>query len=382
MITSRLLPVGLACSGALVASSLAQAAEPPVDRYALAWVRATGAEACPSSPELGRLVEATVGTDLVPPTQATILVDALVAPKPGGGFRTLIRVNSAAGEALGERRLESDDARCSDVTRSTLLVLAVMMNPDAAPRGLPSGVLDVLEQWDDEETRSARERALEREQNPQPELPRARGTPAAPARAPAKPAGAKADERTPAASRSGSKRDRGVELGLSLALNLELTPRPTFGGVATLALPLGDAWVAQVEAAFFPGGSAYIPSAYATDDVTIAVAELAPELCPRPLELGRVRGSACAGVVGGVRVLGGSGLAEPAKPVQPYVGPAGSVDLAWFFAEHGFVEARVHAAWLPRDDRFVFTDHDGTVRELFDPAPFAGYAALGAGGVF
>jgi hypothetical protein len=378
MITSRLLRVGLACSGALVASGLAQAAEPPVDRYALAWVRATGAEACPSSPELGRLVEATVGADLVPPTQATMLIDALVAPKPGGGFRTLVRLNSAAGEALGERRLESDDARCSDVTRSTLLVLAVMMNPDAAAQGLPSGVLDVLEQWDDEATRSARERALALEQNPQPELPAARGTPAAAAA----PAGSKADERTPVASRSGPKKGRGVELGLSLALNVELTPRPTFGGVATLALPLGDAWVAQVEAAFFPGGSAYIPSAYATDDVTIAVAELAPELCPRPLELGRVRGSACAGVVGGVRVLGGSGLGDPAKPVQPYVGPVGSVDLAWFFAEHGFVEARLHAAWLPRDDRFVFTDHDGTVRELFDPAPFAGYAALGAGGVF
>jgi hypothetical protein len=366
-------------ASALAVPGLARGAEPEPERFALGWMRATGAEACPSSPELGRLVEATVGTVLVPPTQATTLIDALVAPKPGGGFRTLIRVSSAAGEPLGERRLESDDARCSDVTRSTLLVLAVMINPEAAGRGLPRGVLDALEHWNDGEAAAKEE---PRAQNPQPELPTEAAAKPAPNAVRPDAASPAPDERSRRAPRPARRFGGGAELSAALGLNAELTPAPSFGAVASLTLPLGDTWVGQLEAAFFPGGSAYIDSPYASDDITFTVLELAPELCPRPLELGRLRGSACAGAAFGLRILDDGGLGTPSRPAHPYAGLVASLALAWFFADSGFLDARVHASFLPRDDRFVFTDHDGTVRELFDPAPVAGYAAFGAGGVF
>jgi hypothetical protein len=359
----------------LALPTLAHAAEPEPERFALAWVRATGAEACPSSPELGHLVEATVGAALVPPTQATMLIDGLVAPKPAGGFQALIRVNTAKGERLGERRLESDDARCAEVTRSTLLVLAVMINPEAAEQGLPRGVLDALEHWDEAAATDAKSEPLAA-QNPQPELPT---RPRPRARVAARDT---ADERHPAVPEREPRSVDGIVLSGSLALNAELTPVLSFGGVATLALPLGDAWLARIEAAFFPGGSAYINSPYATGDLKFTVVELAPEICPRPLKFGRLHTSGCAGLAAGIRILDGTGLAEPAKPAQPYVGPVATLDAAWFFAKHAFIDARLHVEWLPRDDRFVFLDRDSMPQELWDPAPFAGYAALGAGGVF
>jgi hypothetical protein len=116
--------------------------------------------------------------------------------------------------------------------------------------------------------------------------------------------------------------------------------------------------------------------------VKFSVVELAPEICRRSLESGRVRASACAGLAAGVRVLDGAGLADASRPVWPYVGPVATLDAAWFFVKQAFVDARLHVEWLPRDDRFVFFDRDGMPQELWDPAPIAGYAALGAGGVF
>jgi hypothetical protein len=345
------------------------------DRFALAWVRAAGAEVCPSSPELARLVEATVGIPLTTSTQATVLVDGLVAPKPGGGFRVLIRATTADGQPVGERRLESDDARCSDVTRSTLLVLAVMINPDAASLGLPEGVREALEQRDEQAdaATSVAVSAGPNAQNPQPELP-ARERPPAREREPTSRAPQSETSKRRAMSHS-------VELSADLVLNAGLTPSPTFGAALTFGSPLGDVWLARLEAAYFPGGSAPIDSPYAVDDATISVVELSPELCwSTPGTSLRV--TPCAGLAAGVRMVDGKALQVPAKPTQPYLGALAAVDVAWFFSRHAFVDARLHAAWMPKDDRFVYTDHDGSVGVLFDPAPFAGYAALGAGGAF
>jgi hypothetical protein len=344
------------------------------DRFALAWVRAAGAEVCPSSPELARLVEATVGIPLTTSTQATVLVDGLVAPKPGGGFQVLIRATTADGQPVGERRLESDDARCSDVTRSTLLVLAVMINPDAASFGLPEGVRDALEQRDEQAAAatSVAASAAPNAQNPQPELP-ARERPARELEPKSRPSQSEHGER-----RAGS---HNVELSADLVLNAGLTPSPTFGGALTFGATLGDAWLARLEAAYFPGGSVSIDSPYAIDDVTVSVVELSPELCwATPGKSLRV--TPCTGLAAGVRMVDGKALQVPARPTQPYVGALATVDFAWFFSRHAFVDARLHAAWMPKDDRFVYTDHDGSVGVLFDPAPFAGYAALGAGGAF
>lgn len=341
------------------------------DRFALAWVRAAGAEVCPSSPELARLVEATVGIPLTTPTQATVLIDGLVASKPGGGFQVLIRATTADGQSVGERRLESDDLRCSDVTRSTLLVLAVMINPDAANGDLPAGVRDALE-LRDEQANAATSVAVPTPaaQNPQPELPlRERPT-------------AEPDWARPAPEpREGPSASHSVELSADLVLNAGLTPSPSLGAAVTFGTPIADAWLARLEAAYFPGGSVRINSPYAVDDVTVSVVELSPQLCW--LTRGKVvRVTPCGGLAAGVRTLDGKALQVPATPTQPYLGALAAVDVAWFFTRHAFVDARLHAAFMPKDDRFVYTEHDGSTEVLFDPPLFAGYAALGAGGVF
>lgn len=354
------------CAGVLAISGVARAGEPAPDRFALAWVRAPGAEACASSRDVARLLEQVVGPVLEAPSRATVLIDGIVVPKHGTqGYEVLLRATTVAGELVGERRLESDDARCSEIVRSALLVLTVMIDPDAAARGLPAAVSEELDRRE-ADARAAEQKNREAPASsvvvPQPDLP-----------------SDKPETERPAPERAWRA---AYAISAGIAVNSKLTPSPGFGVAAAFQAFLSDALAAQIEAAFFPTAFVDVPSPYAAGDVTVTAFELAPELCPLPLALGGLRVSACAGAVVGWRYLGGKGLAYPTNAVRMYAGPDAALSVAFYPTSLGFLEARVQGAWLPADDRFVFTDHDGSRKVLFDPGPWAGYAAVGAGGAF
>lgn len=119
---------------ALLSSALARAAEPAAapSTYALSWVRAEGAEDCPT----GRVVAAEVERRL---GRAVFDVDAersfeVEVTRFGKTYRSDVFVRDAAGKTVGHRMLESDEPGCGALVNATALAIALVIDPEAATR--------------------------------------------------------------------------------------------------------------------------------------------------------------------------------------------------------------------------------------------------------
>ncbi len=92
-----------------------------------------GAESCIAAPELAREVEARLGRSVfVSVTQADMSVEGHVEPRKDGGWRVLFTLRDATGAPLGTRELLQDEADCTSARDSIILVVSVMIDPDAA----------------------------------------------------------------------------------------------------------------------------------------------------------------------------------------------------------------------------------------------------------
>lgn len=126
-----------AAFAALGAAEVPAAAE-PARPAALSWVRAPGAELCASGPALAEEVERVLGgAALVPASQAEITVEGRVA-RAGGSFETSLTLVSRAGAVLGTRRITTAGPGCGALTAEVALVVALMIDPDAALRSRAS----------------------------------------------------------------------------------------------------------------------------------------------------------------------------------------------------------------------------------------------------
>jgi hypothetical protein len=88
---------------------------------------------------------------------------------------------------------------------------------------------------------------------------------------------------------------------------------------------------------------------------------------------------ACGGGALGFRIVDAEALAGDSSVVRPFFGPTLVLGARWRPSESWFVRASVSALWSARSDRFVYTTHEGQVRELFEPSPFSGFAGIGVG---
>ncbi len=100
----------------------------------LSWVRMPGAEGCVATQALARAVEERLGREVfVSAAQADVSVEGRVAPKKaGGGWHAVVTVRDAQGALLGTREVDRPDASCESMTSPLALVVAVMIDPDAA----------------------------------------------------------------------------------------------------------------------------------------------------------------------------------------------------------------------------------------------------------
>ncbi len=130
------------CVLAWAAAAPARAQEQAAPRTSsLSWVRMPGAERCVPSRGLAEAVEARLGrTVFVSAADAELAVEGRVEPE-GEGFRATIVLSEAGGEVLGERSIATDDPSCAALAEPLALVVAVMIDPDAAlrPESEPSG---------------------------------------------------------------------------------------------------------------------------------------------------------------------------------------------------------------------------------------------------
>ena len=133
---SRGVRVGLfffACLPIVAAASAARAdGEARGRTSSLSWVRLPGAEACVATQALARAVEERLGREVfVSAAQADVSVEGRIEPKRGG-WHAVLTLRDAKGALLGTREIDRPEPSCDAMTQPLALVIAVMIDPDAA----------------------------------------------------------------------------------------------------------------------------------------------------------------------------------------------------------------------------------------------------------
>lgn len=109
----------------------------------LSWLRMLGADECVATQTLARAVEERLGRAVfVSASQADLSVEGRIEKRPARGWHAVITVRDAGGTVLGTRQLDRSDTSCETMTEPLALVIAVMIDPDAAMRPKPAPVIE------------------------------------------------------------------------------------------------------------------------------------------------------------------------------------------------------------------------------------------------
>lgn len=102
----------------------------------LSWTRLPGAESCIAARALAESVEKSLGRSVfVSASQGDVLVEARVQPGADTrGWIAVIAVSSSDGNVLGTRELRSNEPSCHALDDQLALVIALLIDPDAAMR--------------------------------------------------------------------------------------------------------------------------------------------------------------------------------------------------------------------------------------------------------
>ncbi len=244
----------------LAASSVARA-EPAARTSSLSWVRLPGAEGCIGSRALAVAVERRLHREVfVPPARAAVAfegrVERTAAPE---GFRAVITVSNEAGVVLGTREIRGGAASCRAMDDDLALVIAVMIDPDAALGPPP---------------------------------------PAAPTPAPVAPPPAWWGAPPKAGPAPPTWR---VSLQVGGAAMLGLLPRTSAGVVLRSHVEPPRFWAFEVGGIIFPS----VEATQGTVSAGFQLAEAFVSACPLTVRVVGAALSACAGVqVGSIRALG------------------------------------------------------------------------------
>jgi hypothetical protein len=287
----------------------------------LSWERLPGAESCIATQDLARAVERRLRREVfVSAARADISVEGRVerasAPR---GWRALVETRSPTGALLGTRELTSAEPSCEALSDPLVLVIAVMIDPDASLRPPP----------------------------PRPPPPPPRVDPWR------------------------------VDLGASVVSEFGLLPDVGVGAmVLTRIAPLGF-W------GFEGYGVVWAPQTVNADQgastrVTLAYAGLS--ICPIQVESARHdRLAICAGVQGGALQAATRGFSVGHDSTDALWGAVAQGRFEVPITRNLFAQGGLQLVAPLRSDRFVYQEADGMQRELFHLLPVAlvGDAGLG-----
>ncbi|HEY5921134.1 MAG TPA: hypothetical protein VIV11_05665 [Kofleriaceae bacterium] len=108
-------------------------------RHTLRWTRGPGAEACIDAPALTTAVEARLGYRAFGDAAAAVNIEAHVQAK-APGWHVAIAVRRDDGTALGARELDERSPDCRVLDEALVLMIALIVDPDAAMRASPPTV--------------------------------------------------------------------------------------------------------------------------------------------------------------------------------------------------------------------------------------------------
>jgi hypothetical protein len=102
-------------------------------RHVLRWTRAPGADACIDASALMAAVDARLGRSVFTQQEPAIVIEAHVRPIERG-WNVAISVRAPDGTMTGQRELEEPASDCRALDDALVLVLALIVDPDAAMR--------------------------------------------------------------------------------------------------------------------------------------------------------------------------------------------------------------------------------------------------------
>ena len=271
-VARRILAAILAAASLAGAPRLARAEGAP-RTSSLSWVRLPGAEACIGSRALALAVERRLQREVfVPPSRAAIAVEGRIEPSSAPpGFRAVLTVADEAGAPRGFREIRSPSPSCAAMNDDLALVIAVMIDPEAAlAPPLPA----------------AKASLPAAPSPPPPPVPAPSGAPPCPAPPPPPPSWR-------------------VSLQAGGEAMMGLLPRVSGGVLIRSHLEPPRFWAFEIGGVLFPAVGAEQGAAGAT----FQLAEAFASVCPLTLHAFGAALSACAGVQVGAINASGSGLA-------------------------------------------------------------------------
>ncbi len=113
-------------------------------RFAINWVRGSGAPECISSSQLARQVEQTLGPVFVAPTDAELFIEAMI-DRDGDDFVAHVAVTDRHGRVLGQRELRGEGPDCRKLDVQLVFVIIMTIDPEVALDGLPPELMGQLD---------------------------------------------------------------------------------------------------------------------------------------------------------------------------------------------------------------------------------------------
>jgi len=338
---------------------------------ALSWVRGAGAEDCPSGATISAEVERVLGGPrLTSLSQADLVIEGRVA-KTDDGFETVLTLASRSGAMLGTRKLGSKGSSCNAITPEVGLVIALMIDPEAAMRPTPTAPPAVI----------APPPTISEAPSPidaSPFVLPGSGDPigaSLPPSATPPPVHVSSVVCAPPAPSAESARPWRAQLSVGPVVSAGLVPSAGLGVRGRIAITPPRLFPLEI------GGEIFAPVrvAVAGRGVDVELAQAFVRACPLSPSVGRFAFSGCLGLDFGSVRGAGFGFDVNHAAEMPVVAAAlggragahlGSIVSASFGADLAIPFFR---------GRFYYDATDGTAREAFLTAPIAGTFDLSIG---
>lgn len=339
---------------ALLSASTAARAEGRTS--SLSWVRLPGADACVATQDLARDVEARLGRAVfVSAAQADVSVEGHIEPNRGGpGFHAVVSLRDGKGALLGTRELTKKETSCDEMRAPLALVIAVMIDPDAAlapkPETPPPPPLPPPEPT-----------VIVKEKTVYVEVPTKDAQP--------KPA-------TPVQPKPATWETE-VDLGFASSLGLFPSAGAGTGASAVILPPRGPAF--SIDSTYFFGTDA---SAERGAKATFSGGIGALGVCPLAVRRDAYSVYGCAALGLGAVDVKTTGFDTFGNTSRVMFAP--SLDLRGSLRIVGPLRAylAVSALFPVTRDSFVYDRADGSQARIFQASPIAGKAAAGLGVTF
>ncbi len=363
---------------ALLVCSLLVSARPCAARdvphgVALNWVRLEGAEACLPAAELSARVERRLERSLfVVDEAAELSIDGAVQPS-AAGFHVRLVLSDRAGRMLGERMLESGDVDCRKLDEAVVLVIAVMLFPQAAlaadsGRALDTGSDRLL-------------REVFRDEPDQLELSAADVAPAGADVSTLVPSSASRDApptAVPADSHTQTARRELISASAAGIVAAGSLPAIATGiEIVVLVSPSG-LWPLRLSAAYLPEQQTRA-SQLSSGATSFGFSQVAAALCPWQLGV-QLHAQLCGGLaLGLLRVTSVGYVRGSIHESDPTLDAQAQLDLQWHVLDHVLVQLGTGLALPMIQHSYAYQGLDAQSRPLFRTAQLSGRVGLGLG---